>query len=140
MNLLRVENANFENHTPSQVSRQKLTDKPLTEHYDPPSLSLDERGMILECSKAFEMLFGFRRHELAWQHISKLIPKLEGVELIQDGQFNPLLNYLCHCGHIYQILNQQGEAIISNLSFVRIEYEGKRTLKLIVRPSDKVVS
>jgi len=38
----------------------------LPERHEPPALSLDERGMILDCSKSFRTLFGFRRSDLVW--------------------------------------------------------------------------
>jgi PAS domain S-box-containing protein len=106
----------------------------LSERHDPPALSLDERGMILDCSKSFRTLFGFRRSELVWQHVSTLFPQLAGVELIQAGQVNSLLNHLCRCGKLYQAKNRQGDTFSINLSFVRIEYKGKGILRLIVHP------
>jgi hypothetical protein len=108
----------------------------LTELHNPPALSLDERGMIHDCSKSFEKLFGFRRSDLVWKHVSKLFPRLADVELVQSGRLNPLLNYLCHCGHLYEALNSQGETFSSNLSFVHIEFDGRRSLRMIVRPVD----
>jgi len=108
------------------------------DRHDPPALSLDDRGMIQDCSKSFERLFGFQRPELVWRHISRLFPQLEHIELVQAGQLNPLLNYLCHCGHLYQVLNQQGDIFLSHLSFVRIEFNGKRYLRLILHPSETV--
>jgi hypothetical protein len=108
----------------------------LTERLNPPALSLDERGMIQDCSKSLEKLFGFRRRDLVWKHVSQLFPRLADVELVQSGHLNPLLNYLCHCGHLYEALNSRGETFSSNLSFVHIEFDGRRSLRLIVRPTD----
>jgi PAS domain S-box-containing protein len=110
------------------------------ERHDPPALSLDERGMILDCSKAFEKLFGFRRSELVWRHVSTLFTQLTGVELVQAGQVNPFLNYLCRCGQLYQAQNRQGDTFSSNLSFVRLEYGGRRFLRLVVRASGHAYS
>jgi hypothetical protein len=104
--------------------------------HDPPALSLDERGMILDCSKSFEIIFGHSRCDLVWQHVSKLFPQLHGVEFIQAGEFNPLLNYLCRCGHLFQLRNRQGDTCSNGLSFVRIENEGRKLLRLIVHSAD----
>jgi hypothetical protein len=41
------------------AAQKEPADKYSNKRNDPPALSLDERGMILECSKSFEMLFGF---------------------------------------------------------------------------------
>jgi hypothetical protein len=110
-------------------------ENPIVRH-DPPALSLDERGMILDCSKTFEKLSGFRRSDLVWRHVSTLFSQLTGVELVQAGQVNPFLNYLCRCGQLFHAQNQQGDTFSSNLSIVRLEYDGRRFLRLIVNPSD----
>ena len=99
---------------------------------EPPALSLDERGMIKDCSKSFEKLVGFRRGELVWRHVSMVFPELKDVELFQDGQINPMLSYLSRCGQQYQLQNSLGEAIPERLNFVCIDNAGKRTLRLIV--------
>ena len=106
----------------------------LSEQHEPPALSLDERGMILDCSKSFRKLFGFRRSDLVWQHVSTLFPQLAGVELVQAGQVNSLLSYLSRCGKLYQAKNRQGDTFSINLSLVRIEYKGRGILRLIVHP------
>lgn len=140
MNLQREENrdgsAAFEIAKSACIKQPKWTDKNLTEQNDPPALSLDERGMIQDCSKSFEMLFGFRRSDLVLHHVSMLFPQLTGVELVQAGKFNPLLNYLCRCGHLYQAQNRQGDSFFSKLSFAYIGYDGSRSLRMLVRPTD----
>lgn len=110
------------------------------EWQEPPVLTLDERGMIRDCSKSGEKLFGYRRHNLVWQHVSMLFPQLSGVALVQEERFNPLLNFLCRCGKLFQTQNRQGETFLSKLSFVSLEYDGRRILRLIVLPSDNTKS
>lgn len=101
--------------------------------HEPPALSLDERGMIKDCNKAFEKLVGFRRSELVWRHVSAVFPELNEAELFQKGQVNPMLSYLSRCGQPYRTQNQLGETTFEKLSFVRIDNRGKPTLRLIVR-------
>jgi PAS fold len=137
MNLTSQGSAAIEANMPPFASQNEQAEKCSIERNDPPALSLDERGMILECSKSFEVLFGFRRSSLVWHHISMLFPKLTGVELVQAGQLNPLLKYLCRCGQLYLAQNKRGDTFASYLSFVHIEYGGKRSLRLIVRPLDR---
>jgi hypothetical protein len=110
------------------------------EWQEPPVLTLDERGMIRDCSKSGERLFGYRRHNLVWQHVSMLFPQLSGVALVQKEQFNPLLNFLCRCGKLFQTQDRQGDTFLSKLSFVSLEYDGRHTLRLIVHPSDDTKS
>lgn len=111
-----------------------------TEWQEPPALSLGEQGLIQDCSKSLETLFGFRRSELVWQHVSKLFPQLADVELVQAGQVNAMLNYSCRCGRIYQARNRDGDCFPSNLSIVRLAYAGKNFLRVIVRPAPAVAA
>lgn len=104
------------------------------EWYEPPAFALDETGIIQKCSESCEALFGYRSADLVKQHISWLFPQLSGHELIMDGRLNPMLDFLCHCGHLFQAQNGQGDTFKSALSFVRLEHGGRRSLRLIVRP------
>ena len=99
------------------------------------ALVLDERGMIRDCSKSGEQLFGYRRSELAWQHISKLIPQLSDIQLVQSGQINPHLEFLCHCGLPFQAQNQQGNTFASELHFIHLDRGERKIIRLIVTPS-----
>ncbi len=121
----------------SRAGQQAFADTHLAIRYDPPALSLDERGMILDCSKSFEQQFGFRRIDLVWQHVSRLLPQLKNVDLIQAGQINRMLNFLCHCGQLFEAQTQQGESLTARLSFVHIDNQERRSLKLIVQPSNE---
>ena len=142
MNLLRNDNSTIALPKSLKSARQAWTDAQrqewlegyLAARHEPPTLSLGERGLIKDCSKSLLMLFGFRRSDLVWQPVSKLFPQLAEVELIEAGQVNPFLNYLCRCGQLYQSQNRHGDTFSSNLSIVRLEYEGRRSFRMIVRP------
>ena len=103
--------------------------------HDPAALVLDERGMIRDCSKACEKLFGYRRSELAWQHVSKLFPQLSDVQLVQDGKFNPQLDFLCHFGLRFKTINHLGDSFDSELHFIHLDYREHRSIRLIVQPT-----
>ncbi len=105
------------------------------EWHESPALAMDEYGMILNCNKSGEKLFGYRCHDLVWQHVSILFPQLSGVALFDEARFNPLLKYICHCGHLFQSQKRQGDTFLSELSFVHLDYDARRTLRLIVRPA-----
>lgn len=107
-----------------------------TEACDPPALQLDERGMIQDCNKTFEKLFGFRRSSLVWRHVSSLFPQLVEIELVRSGQINQFLNYLCRCGHTFQMQGCDGKIIMSSLNIFRIESKGRNSLRMIVRPAE----
>jgi hypothetical protein len=118
----------------TSAQRQEWRDNYLASRQELPALSLGEQGLIKDCNKPLQMLFGFRRSDLVWQQVSKLFPQLDGVELVQAGLVNPLLNYVCRCGQLYQSQTRQGGMFLSTLSIVRLEYEGRRSFRMIVRP------
>ncbi len=119
----------------SYTNPQKWTDNHFTRPHEPPALSLDERGMIHDCSKSCERFFGYQRTDLVKHHVSTLFPQLSGVALVQEGQFNPVLSFICRCGQLFQAQNRQGDTFPCNLIFVSLENNGRRTLRMIVSPS-----
>lgn len=112
---------------------EKQHERQLTERHEPPMLLLDEDGMIKDCSKSVERLFGYRLNEIIWQHVSCLFPKFLETALIQKGRVNPKFNYIAHCGHIFQGVSKQGQTIPTRLNFICIERD-EFTMKLILRP------
>ncbi len=135
MNLQINGNDALELHGRSYPEMQKVTEKRSTAWHEPPALVLDESGLIQDCSKSVENLFGYRKGELAWQHISCLFPQFSDIALIQDGEINPKLNFISRCGHIFVAMNRQGNAIPVHLNFIRFQRDGLCTLRLILRPS-----
>ena len=101
---------------------------------EPAALLLDESGMIRDCCNIGEELFGYSLSDMVSQHVSKLLPQLCGIELVKDGQLNPKLDYLCHCGHLFGVQTQLGGILPSELSLVSLEHAGRRILKLFVLP------
>ncbi|MGA9667142.1 MAG: PAS domain-containing protein [Gallionella sp.] len=132
MNLVKYGNAAIDGNT--FPASEQLERTHIASWHEPAALTLDERGMIRDCNKSGEKLFGYPRHDLIWQHVSKLLPQLSEVALVQQQRFNPLLNFLCRCGKLFQTENRQGKTFPSELSFVHLEHEGMRTLRVIVHP------
>ena len=119
--------------TPQEVTTPKVR---INRKDDLVALTLDERGVILDCSKAAERLFGYLRSELMWRHVSQLLPQLIEDVLVQDGRLNPKLSFLCHSGHLFQTHGRQGRAFRSELHFVELNNLSGRILRLIVCPVD----
>jgi PAS domain-containing protein len=53
------------------------------------TISLSEDGLVQGCSPACEMLFGYRQVELLGRHVSLLLPRLEGVVLVNRNEIKP---------------------------------------------------
>ena len=104
------------------------------EWQEPPTLTVDERGMICDCSKAGEKLFGYSLRELVWQPVSKLLPELSEIQLVKNGQFNSQLGFLSRCGQPFLAINGLGNIFLNNLHFVLLNYAGKYAIRVIVQP------
>jgi PAS domain-containing protein len=99
------------------------------------SLLLDDQGMIRDCDGRGEALYGYSLRELVCAHVSKLLPRLRGVELVQDGVLNPQLDQLCHCGHVFRVHGRHGAVFPSELIFVRLGDVGALMHRLFILPA-----
>lgn len=104
------------------------------EWQEPPTLTVDERGMICDCSKAGEKLFGYSLRDLVWQHVSKLLPELSGIQLVKNGRLNSQLGFLSRCGQPFLAINRLGNICLNNLHFVLLNYAGKYAIRVRVQP------
>ena len=100
-------------------------------------LTLDDRGMVCDCNRGGEALFKCRRSELVWRHISMLLPQLAELALVQNGQINSRLRFLCRIGRHFQAITQDGESFASELFLNLLDNSGHSRLTLIVRPAQE---
>lgn len=100
---------------------------------EPPALTLDEHGVIMNCSERGEEFFGYTRSELARQHVSTVLPQLSGLALLKDGQPHAYLNFLCRIGHAFEVTPRNGVGFVCGLSLVCLTGTGHTLLKLIVQ-------
>lgn len=121
---------------PRQPQANNRSDDDTTAACDPPALTVDERGMICDCNRAIESLFGYRRSEVVWRHISMLLPQMEDVDLMPKGKVNPRLQFLCRIGKPFAALDRSGERFDSNLFFNDLGNPGSPRLRVIVRAAD----
>jgi hypothetical protein len=68
-------------------SYQKLS----AERCGPTELTLNESGMILDCSDSAEYLLEYVRIQLIGQPVSRLLPKLSAITLLEDGKLKATL-------------------------------------------------
>ncbi len=116
----------------TDTHRRREDQDAILERHDPPELLLDESGIILRCSKSMERLFGYRVSEIAWQHISCLFPQLSEVTLTRQGRINPKLEYIAHCGHVFEGLDKRGNRVHTELKFICLQKDGACTLRVIL--------
>lgn len=104
------------------------------------ALTLDERGMICDCDRAGETLFKYRRSELVWRHVSMLLPQLTELELMQNGQVDPRLRFLCRIGRPFLAVTRDGERFASELFLSVLDRTGHGRMLLIVRQAEEAAS
>jgi hypothetical protein len=100
------------------------------------ALTLDNSGTIRDCGGPSEKLFQFRRDELIARHVSLLLPELQALELILDGEANPRLRYQCRIGRHFMAVTRDGEHFASKLFFNILDRSGNGRLTLIIRPTE----
>ncbi|MGO9444281.1 MAG: PAS domain-containing protein [Thiobacillaceae bacterium] len=60
-------------------------------------LYVTHAGLIEDCNSAAEAIFGYPGQWLRGRHVSLLLPRYEGIKLVNDGQIDPRLRFLCGC-------------------------------------------
>ncbi len=103
---------------------------------EPAALTLDRSGVICDCNKSAEALFGFQPGELITHHISLLLPQLSRTEWLQDGHPNPQLKFLCRIGQQFYAVAQDGSQFNSRLFLIDLNNEERPQLRLIIRRAE----
>lgn len=98
-------------------------------------IEMDEMGIIRNCNGTCEQMVGFRRDELVSHPISMLIHRLSEYPLILNHDLNPVLDYLCHCGMLFQIENKAGDAFLSQIRFVYLRHFKVPRVRLLASPT-----
>ena len=93
-------------------------------------LTLNELGVIRDCSRACEQMFGYLPDELAGRHVSTLLPQLPETELVQEDRINSRLAHLCHCAFAFQARHRDGQVFSSELFINRL---GMHNIVILVR-------
>lgn len=100
-------------HVPSGISALQAIDLA--------TLTLDDQGLIRDCSRACEPVFGYRPDELIGRPISVLLPQLPDTDLVQEGRINSRLAFLCHCAFAFQARRRDGRLFASELFINRLD-------------------
>jgi len=93
-------------------------------------LTLDGLGMIRDCGRACEQVFGSPPYELTGRHVSLLLPQLPDTGLVQEGRINSRLAHLCHCAVAFQARRRDGRCFASELF---INLLGSHNVVVLVR-------
>jgi PAS domain S-box-containing protein len=119
---LQVKSPRANTHASSDISNAGTVDLAV--------LNLDDLGMIRDCSRACEQMFGYLPDELAGRHVSTLLPQLPDTGLVQEGRINSRLAHLCHCAVAFQARRRDGRCFASELF---INHLGSHNVVVLVR-------
>lgn len=97
-------------------------------------LTLHYNGMITECNKAGGKLLGCLPSELIWQHISRLLPQLKNVALMEGSNLNPYLHFLSRVGYKFEVISLRGARLFARVFFCEIGDMEHRFLRIIICP------
>lgn len=98
-------------------------------------LTLDENGMIKECNKAGADLLGCAASKLTWLNVSKFLPRLGEVALLEGERVNPYLRFLSRAGHQFEFIAMGGAHFTSQLFFNEAENQNPHYLRVIIQPA-----
>ena len=94
-------------HAPSGISGLRAVDMA--------TFTLDDQGVIRDCCRACEPVFGYLPDQLIGHHISVLLPQFPNTDLVQEGRINSRLAFLCHCAFAFQARRRDGRFFASEL-------------------------
>jgi PAS domain-containing protein len=97
-------------------------------------LTVLENGLILKCNKAGAVLLGCEASQLIWQPISRLLPQLADMALVQNKEINPYLHFLSLVGHQFEVVAANGVHFASELFFSEVEELSRRCLRIVMQP------
>jgi len=97
-------------------------------------LTLHYNGMITECNKAGSRLLHCLPSELIWQHISRLLPQLKNVALMEGSNLNPYLHFLTRVGYKFEVISLSGARLIARVFFCEVGSMEHRFLRVIICP------
>lgn len=123
---LQVKNSQPDPHPASGMSELRTIDLA--------KFTLDDLGVIRDCSRVCESVFGYLPDELIGRHISILLPQLPNADLVQEGRINSRLAFLCHCAFAFQARRRDGRSFSSELFINRLD---THNVVVLVRSLDR---
>ena len=97
---------------------------------------LSEDGMILDANKDAVRLLGHSTTQSNGQHISRIIPQLANVDLLEDGErVNSYLRYLSRIGHYFKVIGMNGMHFSGESYFNDIKVFNQHQIIVMIYPA-----
>lgn len=98
---------------------------------------LSDGGMILESNTEGKKLLDYSADESDERHISRLLPVLTKVDLLEKGneRVNPYLRFLSRIGHLFEVTGANGRKFAGELCFNDIHYHNQHLIMIMIHPA-----
>ncbi len=100
---------------------------------EPARFVVDSGGLIRECSRSAERLFGYGPSELVGHPVSMLLPALIDPAVFDGDLPTTRLAFLCHCGVLLEAVRRDGRTFATEVSPSRVGIASTPMLQLILR-------
>jgi len=80
------------------------------------------------------VLLGCEPDDLKWQPVSRLVPMLNEISLMLDGEINPYLKFLSIVGHRFEAVGMNKVGFRCELCFLNAEDSSKNYLQITMQP------
>jgi len=98
-------------------------------------IEMDESGLIQNCSDQCEPVFGFKREELLFRHISVVIRLFSSIPPITGGRLNSHIDFICHCDMPFEVRKKGDNGfLLCRLNIVTRQHPQIARFKLLVNP------
>ncbi len=98
---------------------------------------VSDNGIILDVNDEGIRLLGYSPGSYAKRHISKLLPKLAKIDLLEDEgeRVNSYLRFLSRIGHNFKILASDGNHFKGELYFSDLKHKDQHQILIIFYPN-----
>ena len=99
---------------------------------------VSDNGMILDANATGAGLLGYFPKYSTRHHISRLLPNLAEIELLEEGgeRVNPYLRFLSRIGHRFKIVSSDGRYLTCELFFSDLRNIGRHQILIMIYPID----
>lgn len=99
---------------------------------------VSENGMILDANVKGARLLGCSPKHSAKHHISRLLPNLAEIDLLEEGgeRVNPYLRYLSRIGYNFKIIASDGKHFTGELFFSDLKNIDQHQILIMIYPID----
>ncbi len=101
-------------------------------------LTLYDNGMIRTFNQASLNLLDCSSSQFTGQHMTRILPQLKEIKLIQNKRANPYLRFLSRIGYSFEVVNMSGKNFVGELFYNDMVHLGRHYLRVIIKPVSRL--